>query len=250
MQVALVADQSVQVPAWKRWLFGDAPPLFLVEVFVRTVVVYAVLVVVMRFLGKRMSGQSSNLELGVMLVLGAIISGPLQIPEAGLFPAVALLVSLLLFHRLFSVATARFRWQEVAALGRGIVVVRDGAVDPAALRRARLSPMQLFSMLRAKGLRQLGETSRVYLEACGKLSVLRLPHPRAGLSLMPAEDERMLGSVPRDCDLLACGYCGAVEPSTQERSPCRHCDRREWTRAVAVEGSTTKPSGETSEASR
>ena len=41
---------------WPRILFGQAPPEFLVEVLMRTLIVYLALQVVVRLMGKRMGG--------------------------------------------------------------------------------------------------------------------------------------------------------------------------------------------------
>ena len=67
-----------------RILFGEAPPLFLLEVFVRTLIVYVFLLYILRWLGKRMSGQLTIMELSVMLTLGAIVSASMQIPDHGI----------------------------------------------------------------------------------------------------------------------------------------------------------------------
>lgn len=40
-----------------RILFGQAPPEFLLEVFLRTLIVYIVLQLIVQWLGKRMNGM-------------------------------------------------------------------------------------------------------------------------------------------------------------------------------------------------
>lgn len=56
-----------------RLLFGEAPAIFLLEVFIRTLFTYLILLVITRWLGKRMTGQLSITEMAVMLTLGAIL---------------------------------------------------------------------------------------------------------------------------------------------------------------------------------
>jgi hypothetical protein len=50
---------------WHRLLLGKAPFAFLLELLLRATVVYLALLLIVRLLGKRMSGQLTNLELGV-----------------------------------------------------------------------------------------------------------------------------------------------------------------------------------------
>jgi hypothetical protein len=50
------------------------------------------LLYILRWLGKRMSGQLTIMELSVMLTLGAIVSASMQIPDHGILEGVLLLL--------------------------------------------------------------------------------------------------------------------------------------------------------------
>src|SRR5438874_3764069 len=76
----------------KRILFGQAPPEFLLETFIRTLIIYIVLLLVIRWLGKRMSGQLTIMEMTVMLTLGAIVAVPMQMPDRGLLQGILILL--------------------------------------------------------------------------------------------------------------------------------------------------------------
>jgi uncharacterized membrane protein YcaP (DUF421 family) len=82
-----------------RIFFGEAPPIFLLEVFVRTLIVYIFLLYILRWLGKRMSGQLTIMELSVMLTLGAIVSASMQMPDHGILEGFLLLLCALGFQR-------------------------------------------------------------------------------------------------------------------------------------------------------
>lgn len=84
-----------------RILFGEAPVQFLLEVLIRTIIIYCILLVVIRLLGKRMSGQLTSIEMAVMLTLGAIVSVPMQDPARGLLQGVLLLALVLIFQKSF-----------------------------------------------------------------------------------------------------------------------------------------------------
>jgi hypothetical protein len=57
--------EDIHLSDWSRLLLGEAPPLFLLEVFVRTLVIYVFLLFILRWLGKRMSGQLIIMELSL-----------------------------------------------------------------------------------------------------------------------------------------------------------------------------------------
>jgi uncharacterized membrane protein YcaP (DUF421 family) len=84
---------------WHRFLFGQAPAEFLLEVFIRTSIIYIVLLIIVRLLGKRMSGQLSISELSVMVTLGAIVAPAMQIPQMGVLQGAMILVCALAFQR-------------------------------------------------------------------------------------------------------------------------------------------------------
>ncbi len=67
-----------------RILFGEAPAEFLLEVLIRTLIIYVALLVTVRLMGKRMVGQLTISEMSVMLTLGAIVSPGMQAPATRL----------------------------------------------------------------------------------------------------------------------------------------------------------------------
>jgi uncharacterized membrane protein YcaP (DUF421 family) len=228
-------EPEPRITDWQRILNGDAPFAFLFEVFLRFLVVYTVLAVVMRLLGKRMSGQLSNVELAVMLLLGAIVGAPLTVPERGLVPGVFLLAMLVALHRGLSILGARSSKAERFSQGRSTLLVKDGRLLRPALESSGISNEQLFSGLRAKQIRQLGELKRLYYEAHGDYSIIRAKLPQPGLTVQPASDQALQRTLPRNSDLLACARCGHVVTAAEKSRRCPHCSAKDWSEAVAVE---------------
>src|ERR1700760_1914703 len=91
--------KDIHLYDWHRILFGDAPSIFLVEVFIRTLITYFILLIAIRWLGKRMSSQLSITEMAVMLTLGAIVSVAMQVPESGVLMAITVLICTLTFEK-------------------------------------------------------------------------------------------------------------------------------------------------------
>lgn len=226
-----MAANDLSLGDWRRLLVGEAPFTFLAEVLVRTLIVFVFLTFVMRAMGKRMGGQISNLELAVMLSLGAIVSVPMQVAERGVLPAGVLLLCLLGLQRAMTVFGARWPRLERLTQGRPSILVRDGLLSLPGLRGARISQRQLFSTLRSKGVRHLGQVKRVYLEAGGVISILRAHPVRPGLLVLPAGDGALREGMPAYRGYAACVRCGAVCPEGTPRCPrCRH---HRWGLAVA-----------------
>ncbi|HEY1537354.1 MAG TPA: hypothetical protein VGF76_25210, partial [Polyangiaceae bacterium] len=143
-------NSNLRLSDWHRLLLGKAPASSLLEVLLRTAIIYIVLIIVVRLLGKRMSGQLSNLELAVMIALGAIVSAPMQVLERGVLIAALLLIFLLALQRGLGLLTSISPRLEQLAFGRGTTLLRDGIIDIEAMRRARMSHEQLFGVLRSQ----------------------------------------------------------------------------------------------------
>jgi uncharacterized membrane protein YcaP (DUF421 family) len=217
---------------WKRLLLGTAPWSFLLEVVARVVVVYAFLLVLARLWGKRMSGQVSNLELGVVLLLGAIVAPAFEVPGSGLIPAAVLLLGLLALHRGVTWLGARFPKAERVTQGRPTMLLAEGRLQPRELEHVGLSNEQLFAALRAQSIRHLGELQRIYFEGYGDFSLLRASTPKPGLSVLPAQDADLQHGLPRAKGWLACVRCGHVLRTESPPSRCEWCGATGFTEAV------------------
>src|SRR5688572_22437587 len=94
-----MGKDEIRLSDLQRLLLGDAPFEFLGEVFIRTLMLYIALLVILRLLGKRMSGQLTITEMAVMITLGAIVGSPVQIPDRGVLIAIFILICILALHR-------------------------------------------------------------------------------------------------------------------------------------------------------
>jgi uncharacterized membrane protein YcaP (DUF421 family) len=83
---------DIKLNDWQRILFGNTSPEFLIEVFLRTLIVYLALLLIVKWLGKRMSGQLTIIEMTVMVTLGAIVSVPMQTPDRGILQGLLILL--------------------------------------------------------------------------------------------------------------------------------------------------------------
>jgi uncharacterized membrane protein YcaP (DUF421 family) len=215
-----------------RILFGQAPPEFMIEVLIRTVIIYIFLLVVVRLMGQRMSGQVTLTELAVMITLGAIVSPAMQLPDRGVLFGIAVLAFALAFQRGINYMGFKSRHAELAIQGKMATLVRDGIMNVEAMKKSRISRQQLYAMLREKNIYNLGKVKRAYLEACGILSVYTTDKTQAGLIIVPATDQDVkIIEQQVDDTLQACCNCGHVERRHNDEQQCSVCHAQEWTNA-------------------
>jgi uncharacterized membrane protein YcaP (DUF421 family) len=219
---------------WHRIFIGDTPSIFLLEVLIRSIIIYFVLLITLRLMGKRMSGQLTISEMAVMLTLGAIISLPMQAPDKGILQGIAVLSLALLFQRGISFLGFKSEKIEQITQGRESLLVKNGVIQLDALHEAKISKQQLFTVIRDRDIFNLGQVERLYLEACGLFNLYLYKEPRSGLTVFPAVDKSIQNFQERDESLMACESCGHTVPKKDLKfnGPCPVCNYQAWQVAV------------------
>jgi uncharacterized membrane protein YcaP (DUF421 family) len=225
--------QAIHLSDLHRILFGDAPTIFALEVFIRSIITYLMLLVIIRWLGKRMRGQVTILEMAVMLTLGAIVSTAMQIPESGILMAALVLLCTLSFER--GVSWLEFKSRRVERLTQGeiSILVRDGVIQHREMAAVRISNLQLLADLRSKGVYNLGMVKRVYLESSGMFTIFKAKEEQPGLATFPFEDPDMLYKC-QPAGPATCTNCGLVKEN-RDNAPCPNCGNNKWTGAIKSE---------------
>jgi len=84
--------EEIKFGDWMRVFVGEVPASFYLEIIIRMAVVYALLIVSMRLLGKRMASQLTRNELAAMVSLAAAIGVPILAPDRGILPAIIIAI--------------------------------------------------------------------------------------------------------------------------------------------------------------
>ena len=143
--------------------------------FVRTIVLYFIIMAGIRAMGKRQIGELEPIELVLMLLISDLAAVPMQdfgIPLLnGALPIVTLL-SLSMLLSFFSMKSIRFRR---LVCGNPTTLIKDGVIQQDALRRNRFTLDELLEELRAQSVTDLTTVKYAVLETNGQLSVLLYP---------------------------------------------------------------------------
>lgn len=222
--------EDIRLDDWTRILLGEAPAAFLVEVFIRSLLTYIILLVVLKLLGKRMSGKLTHTEMAVTLMFGAVVSSAMQIPDRGIVESCFVLLLIIIFQQLLARWTIRNPGLEKTTFGEMTLLVSDGVLQNRNLDRENISRDQLLRRLRSKHIRQLGELQRVYLETSGSFSLFKYKDPRPGLAVFPDEDEPVHAILRDNPDQKACWHCGKLHNDPAPVS-CSNCGQQRFENA-------------------
>lgn len=143
--------------------------------FLRTIILYLLIVVTLRVLGKRQVGELEPAELVVAILISDLSAVPMQdigIPLlAGILPIVTLLALEMLASEL-SLRSLRFRG---ILCGKPVFIIRNGVIDQRAMERNRLTTDELCCALRQKGILEVEQVQYAVLETSGQLSTFLYP---------------------------------------------------------------------------
>lgn len=142
---------------------------------VRTILLYLLLIVGIRALGKRQIGELEPSELVLMLLIADLAAVPMQDYGIPLLNGAAPIVTLLALSMLLSFLSMRSVRFHRLICGNPTTIIENGVIRQDALRRNRFTLDELLDELRAQGVTDLETVKYAVLETNGKLSVLLRP---------------------------------------------------------------------------
>lgn len=160
----------------------------LAEKVVRTVVVYVVIALLLRFVGKRDLAQLNSLDLVVMLLLSNVVQNAIIGSDDSLLGGVVGAVTLLAVN---AVVVRVVRHSDRAARlleGTQTVLARDGHWDEEALRKEGLRRADVDAALRRQGADDVSELESLAIEPGGAI-IAQLKHAEQGAT--KADIERL-----------------------------------------------------------
>jgi uncharacterized membrane protein YcaP (DUF421 family) len=215
----------------ERISFGETSPIFLIEVALRMLILYAVLLIALRAMGRRMSSQLTRNELLALISLAAGVGPALHDPRQGLLPPLIIAIWVAAVQRGLAYLSVRSAGFDSAANGHAELLVEDGRLHLGTLRRNALSREQVFAELRSQGVLQLGKVERMYLESDGTFSTFLHANPQPGLSIVPTWDPELAKRQQRDEETCACSRCGSRQNIPTDRVRCKLCRSESWSAA-------------------
>ncbi len=174
-------------------LIPEAPVGALV---LRSVVVYAFLLVALRLAGRREIAQMTSFDLVLLLVISTAVQNAINAGDNSLAGGLVSAVTLFLLD--WGVGYASYRWRRVerALEGNPVRIVTDGKIHFEEMRRQLITLAELRSALRKQGVMRVADCAQVVLEPSGTLSVIRRDVPQASPRELAHPSGRYRG--PRD----------------------------------------------------
>jgi uncharacterized membrane protein YcaP (DUF421 family) len=141
-------------------------------IFFRAMVLYAVVVVFIRLMGKRQIGQLQPFELVITLMVADLVATPMQDIGVPIIEGLIPMFALFAVHNIISVLSVKFALLRKLFCGKPSVLISGGLIDETELRKLNISLSELLEGLRNNGVAEVSDIYRAMLETNGSMSII------------------------------------------------------------------------------
>ena len=148
----------------------------MISSYLRTIVLYLVLILAIRLMGKRQIGQMEPSEFVVTMLVANLASIPMQDGAIPLYSGIVPILTVLGAELLLSFLSLKSIFVRKLLCGKPVILMENGNILQENLRKTNVTLDELTGHLREKGVLDLEEVQYAILETNGNLSVF--PHPK------------------------------------------------------------------------
>ena len=138
---------------------------------IRSIILYLLLILAVRLMGKRQIGQLEPSEFVIALLIADLASVPMQDLGIPLLAGVVPILTVLSVEILLSALSYHVIWIRKLLCGTSIILMENGEILHRNMKRNRITTDELIEQLREKGFLDLAKIKYAILETNGQISV-------------------------------------------------------------------------------
>ena len=146
--------------------------------FFRAILLYIIVLIVMRLMGKREIGQLQPFELAISIMIADLASIPMTDTGVPISNGIIPILGLLVMHLVISVVNLKSIKAREIICGKPRILVYRGRIDEKALKKERFTINELEERLRGNNVVNLGDVEYAILETRGNITVIQKPEKR------------------------------------------------------------------------
>lgn len=140
-------------------------------IITRTLILYIIVIIVFRVMGKREVGELSLVDFAIYVLIAEVGALALEDLDKPFLLAVVPIFVLLIVQYINSLVILNNKPVRDVIDGDPTIVIRDGLIIEAEMRKNRYNLDDLFQQLREQGITSVQTVAFAFLEPSGKLSV-------------------------------------------------------------------------------
>ncbi len=161
-------------------------------VLFRAIILYFVVVIIMRIMGKRQIGQLQPFELVIALMISELAATPMQNINIPLLHGIIPIITLLVLQVLISTLQLKSEIARYIFCGKPSILIEKGKINVKELKSTKMNLNDLLEELRLKDYYNIEDIEYAILETGGQISII----PKSDLE--PATRKDLKLSVSQD----------------------------------------------------
>lgn len=147
-------------------------------VFFRSIVLYIIVLIVMRLMGKREIGQLQPFELAIAIMIADLAAVPMAETGIPISNGIIPILGLLVMHLIISFLNLKSMKIREILCGKPAILIYRGKIDEKVLKKERFTLNELQERLRSSNVVNLGDVEYAILETSGQVTVIQKPEKR------------------------------------------------------------------------
>lgn len=220
--------------SWKELFLGTEDWGFLLEIVLRTVIMFLTIIISLRVLGKRGVKQLSIFELVVIIGLGSAAGDPMFYKEVGIVSSMIVFLVIIILYSSITALIGRFKKIENLFEGKAICLIENGVFAIDNFKKENLGSDEFFAELRVKSVSHLGQIEFAIEEVSGEISVFFLEDEKVkfGLPIMLNSLDHTIQNI-QISGHYSCTFCGFTEEKeVGSAGNCKNCGKKNWVEAI------------------
>lgn len=148
----------------------------MISIIIRTLILYTILTLGIRLMGKRQIGDMQPNELVVTLVISEIAAIPLQDSNQPVLNGICSIFVLVVLEISLSALAMKNMAVRRLMSGQSVIIIENGKIVQSAMKKVRMTILDLVELLRSQDVFDINDVAFAVLEVNGDLSVLLKAH--------------------------------------------------------------------------
>ncbi|WP_228462847.1 DUF421 domain-containing protein [Chryseobacterium caseinilyticum] len=218
---------------WNRIFIGDLDFSFAIEITVRTLIMFSMVLLILRLSGKKGVRQLSLFEVAIIIALGSAAGDPMFNKESSVLSSVIVFAAIILLYRLITyIATKSEKFENIIE-GEPLYVIENGEFVLGVKKDHTFAKDEFFSEMRQESIEHVGQVKTAILETTGNISFYYFKDDEVmyGLPILPHVYKKKLQLIEQ-AGYYSCTYCGHSLFLEAGQKKCSRCEKTEWVKAI------------------
>lgn len=142
-------------------------------VFFRALILYAVVFIVIRLMGKRELSKVQPFELAIIILIADLASAPMSSRGLSIFDGIVPIITLLIAYVIFTLLIQSSNKVQDVVCGTISVIIRDGKIVESELSKLQYTMADIMNQLRSKDVFKVQDVKCAIIETNGNLSIIK-----------------------------------------------------------------------------